>query len=106
MCQPAQRPALPKLLLEYLFPIILVIVLFIRGLPPTLKYMLLHPLSIPFPSRWHKQILNSGQPFLLAEADRMYAPIKKGIPILVSCVHEEIISQAKGRVLEIGAGTG
>ena len=93
--QPAHRPALPCLFLEYLIPLILVTQLFLRGLPPTLKYMVLHPLSIPFPSRWHKQILNGGQPFLLAMADRMYAPIKT-----------EIIAQAKGRVLEIGAGTG
>jgi 16S rRNA A1518/A1519 N6-dimethyltransferase RsmA/KsgA/DIM1 with predicted DNA glycosylase/AP lyase activity len=57
--------------------------------------MLLHPLSIPFPSKWHKSILNAGQPYLLAEADRMFAHIKK-----------DIIAQAKGRVLEIGAGTG
>ena len=93
--QAAQRPALPWLLLEYLFPLILVTQLILRGLPPTLKYMFLHPLSIPFPSKWHKQILNGGQPSLLAEADRMFAPIKK-----------DIVAQAKGRVLEIGAGTG
>lgn len=83
------------MILQYFIPPILLIQLFIRGIGPTLWHMLFHPLSIPFPSVWHKCILNAGQPALLADADRMYAPQKR-----------EIVSQAYGRVLEIGAGTG
>jgi hypothetical protein len=57
--------------------------------------MAFHPFSILSPSAWHKSILNAGQPFLLADADRMYASQKR-----------KVVSQAKGRVLEVGAGTG
>jgi hypothetical protein len=90
-----ERPGLLMMILQYFIPIILLIQLFIRGIGPTLWHMLFHPLSIPFPSVWHKKILNAGQPALLADADRMYAAQKR-----------EVVSQAYGRVLEIGAGTG
>ena len=57
--------------------------------------MLLHPLSIPFPRAWQKSFLNAGQPYILAEVDKLYADAKMSI-----------VSQARGRVLEVGAGTG
>lgn len=66
-----------------------------KGLLPTLRYMLFHPLSIPFPSEWQKSLFKVCQPYILAEVDKIYANSKR-----------ELLSQAKGRVLEVGAGTG
>jgi SAM-dependent methyltransferase len=90
-----QAPSIPAIMFQYFIPLILLKDLFLIGLLPTLRYMLLHPLSIPFPSAWHKSFLNAGLPYLLTEADKMYANAKR-----------PLFSQAKGRVLEVGAGTG
>jgi hypothetical protein len=57
--------------------------------------MAMHPLSVFSIRIWHKSILNAGQAWLLADADRMFAPQKR-----------KVVAQAKGRVLEVGAGTG
>ena len=91
----AERPALPFFLLQYLFPPLLVVVLFFHGIIPTLKYMIFHPFDIFSFHRWHMCILNGGQPFLLAAGDRQYGAEKK-----------KVVAQAYGRVLEVGAGTG
>lgn len=95
MASSPPTPSVLAIVLEYTFPLRLIIELFFRGLLPTLHYMLFHPLCIPFPSAWQKQFLKAGQPALLDQADKTYAEVKR-----------KIISQAKGRVLEIGAGTG
>jgi len=90
-----ETPSIAAIALEYTFPLQLVVILLLHGLLPTVLYMLTHPLSIPFPSAWRNTILKYGQPALLAQADKLYKDQKT-----------EIISQAKGRILEIGAGTG
>ena len=91
----AKPPSILSIIYEYFVPLVLASWLILRGLPPTLYYMFLHPWHIIFPSVWHKVLLNAGQPSLLAYADKMYAPVKR-----------ELLGQAYGRVLEIGAGTG
>jgi hypothetical protein len=90
-----KRPSLPALCVEYIYPLMLVIQLIVRGLLPTIRYMAMHPLSIFSIHSWHMSILNAGQPWLLADADRIFAPQKR-----------KVVAQAKGRVLEVGAGTG
>ena len=95
MTNTPSTPSIPAIAWEYTFPLRLLFQLFLRGLLPTLQYMLFHPTSIPFPTAWRKSFLNAGQPALLAEADVMYADIKR-----------QLIGQARGRVLEVGAGTG
>lgn len=90
-----ERPSLPALCLQYLYPLILIIQLVARGFLPTIRYMATHPLSIFSIHTWHMSILNAGQPWLLADADRIFAPQKR-----------KVVEQAKGRVLEVGAGTG
>src|SRR5437879_2959642 len=80
---------------DYVFPPILIAIFMARGLPSTLWYMLTHPWHLPFPSIWRDNILNGGQPFLLAAADKAFGKYKK-----------EVLSHAYGRVLEVGAGTG
>ena len=90
-----ETPSIPAIALEYTSPLQLIFFLLFHGLLPTIWYMLAHPLSIPFPSAWRNSILKYGQPFLLAQADKMFKDQKT-----------KVISQAKGRVLEIGAGTG
>jgi hypothetical protein len=91
----AKSHPLRTMAFESIFPLMLFVMLVIRGLPATIYYMLLHPWQIIFPSVWHKILLNAGQPYLLASADKMFAPYKR-----------ELLAQAYGRVLEIGAGTG
>jgi SAM-dependent methyltransferase len=91
----AKRHPILTLIYETFFPLMLVATLCIVGLPTTLYYMLLHPWHIFYPSVWHKVLLNAGQPYLLAQADKVFEPVKR-----------ELLAQAYGRVLEIGAGTG
>ena len=88
-------PSLGKMVLEYLEPFLMLGLILYKGLLPTLRYMFLHPFSIPFPSEWQKSLYKVAQPYILAEADKIYANPKR-----------ELLSQAKGRVLEVGAGTG
>jgi SAM-dependent methyltransferase len=88
-------PSLLAQLHEYVFPLELYLQVFLKGIIPTLLHMATHPWHIPFPSRWRDSFLAAGQPFLLAMADKMYASPKR-----------KLLSQAKGRVLEVGAGTG
>ena len=97
MAQPTgnRPPSILAMIFEYFPPLIVFKTLFVSGLIPTLRYMLLHPFSIPFPSAWRKSFFNIGLPYVLAEVDKMYAKAKRSV-----------VSQAKGRVLEVGAGTG
>jgi hypothetical protein len=92
---PERTPSVMKTLTEPLLPLLVMIIFLVRGLLPTLRYMLFHPLSIPFPSAWRKSIHKVSCPYLLAQADIMLAKFK-----------QELVSQAKGHILEIGAGTG
>jgi SAM-dependent methyltransferase len=88
-------PSLSAQLQEYVFPLELYLQVFLQGLIPTLLHMATHPWHIPFPSSWRDSFLAAGQPFVLAMTDKMYARPKG-----------KLLSQAKGRVLEVGAGTG
>lgn len=90
-----EPPSLPNMVLQYLEPFLILGFILYKRLLPTLRYMLFHPLSIPFPSEWRKSLFKASLPYILAEADKIYANYKR-----------ELLSQAKGRVLEIGAGTG
>ena len=92
---PAKTPSVFSILWGVLEPPFVVILMLVFGFLPALKYMLFHPWDIIWPSVWHKCLLNGGQPIVLAQADRIYAPHKR-----------RLLSQAYGRVLEIGAGTG
>ena len=89
------RPSLPEIILQWVEPFLIAGILLFKGLLPTLHYMFFHPFSIPFPSEWRKSFIKVGQPYLLAQADKIFARSKR-----------RLVSQAKGRVLEIGAGTG
>lgn len=92
---PGRTPSITKILTEPLVPLLVITIFFIRGILPALRYMLLHPLSIPFPSAWQKAMHKAAHPYLLAQVDNMYGKQKR-----------DLVSQAKGRILEIGAGTG
>ena len=90
-----EQPGCLAILLEYTEPIQVIIVIFIFGIYPALQYMYSHPLHIFSPSEWRKRILSAGIKFILEAVDKNYSPIKK-----------KILADAKGRVLEVGAGTG
>ena len=78
-----------------IMPPILLAEVFVIGLFPTLWHMLRHPRSIPFPNRWRDSFHHAAQPFLLTISDSIFSSQKR-----------QLIAQAKGRVLEVGAGTG
>ena len=81
--------------LSAIIPPIVVAQVFVIGLFPTLWHMLRHPRSIPFPNRWRDSFHHAAQPLLLAMSDSVFRDQKR-----------QLIAQAKGRVLEVGAGTG
>ena len=93
-----KRPSILSIALEaisVIIPSVLMAEVFVLGLFPTLWHMLLHPRSIPFPSHWRDSFLNTAQPFLNKTSD-----------LILRCQKRDLISKARGRVLEVGAGTG
>jgi SAM-dependent methyltransferase len=88
-------PPLKELILSYLGPILDFAIVLHHGLRPTLQYMSSHPLSIFSVSTWKSQLIDATQPWLMDLVDQSWGPVKR-----------EILKNANGRVLEIGAGTG
>ena len=95
MTTTADTPPLKELIFSYLGPIIDFALVLDHGLRPTLQYMSSHPLSIFSLSTWRSQLIEATQPWLMDLVDQSWAPVKG-----------EILKNANGRVLEIGAGTG
>lgn len=95
MTTTAGTPPLKELIFSYLGPIIDFALVLDHGLRPTLQYMSSHPLSIFSLSTWRSQLIEATQPWLMDLVDQSWAPVKG-----------EILKNANGRVLEIGAGTG
>ena len=95
---PSSRPVVVRALLQgisMIIPPILLAEVFVIGLFPTLWHMLRHPRSIPFPNRWRDSFQHAAQPFLPTMSDSVFSDQKR-----------RLVAQAKGRVLEVGAGTG
>lgn len=92
------RPPTLKFALEAISVVIPLAVLaevFILGLFPTLWYILRHPQWIATPSQWRDSFLHTAQPSLLAMGDKIFGDEKR-----------KLLSLAKGRILEVGPGTG
>src|SRR5437764_6165548 len=93
-----ERTSTLRLALEAIsvaLPLFVIAEVFILGLFPTLSQMLRHPCWITSASRWRDSFLHAAQPSLMAMADKMFSDEK--------C---KLVSQAKGRIMEVGPGTG
>ncbi|EPQ30180.1 uncharacterized protein PFL1_02296 [Pseudozyma flocculosa PF-1] len=95
--RPARPPTLLERALSPIDPLIILIVLTIVGLPGAIRaqFSRLSPVSWLNPFRWHELILANGFGYILAQSNKNWEPVKR--PLLAS---------ARGRVLEVGAGSG
>jgi SAM-dependent methyltransferase len=88
-------PPLLPLILTYLDPILDFLFILSHGLPSTLRYMLHHPFGLFSLGVWQSQLSAATQPWLLRGLDMQWAAVKR-----------HILRDARGVVLEVGAGTG
>jgi hypothetical protein len=95
MAPPPDAPNLLSIILQYTEPLQACFMIFLYGIFPALRYMIFHPFRVFSIYEWHKRILAGGLRPLLAMVDKLYAPVKK-----------EVLEDARGRILEVGAGTG
>lgn len=92
-----RRPIL-RVVVEAISPIVplfVMIQLFVLGVGPALWQMSHHPRRIISASCWRDSMVRAAQPSLMAMADKVFSNEKR-----------KLIHAAKGRVLEVGAGTG
>lgn len=92
------HPPILKIVLEAISVVIPLVVLaevFILGLFPTLWYILRHPRWIATPSQWPDSFLRTARSSLAAMGDKIFNDEKR-----------KLLSLAKGRILEVGPGTG
>ena len=95
MWTPTPTPPLIYLISAYLEPILDFLAILAYGALPTLRYMSRHPLSLLSLATWRTQLSGATQPWILRMLDIEWGGVKK-----------HILRNARGVVLEIGAGTG
>jgi len=95
MWTPTPTPPILALIVAYLAPILDFLLVLAHGLVPTVLYMAGHPLSLLSLATWQSQLVGATQPWLLRMMDLHWRRVKKAI-----------LQDARGVVLEIGAGTG
>ncbi|GAC73087.1 predicted methyltransferase [Moesziomyces antarcticus T-34] len=95
------KPAAPATLFQYIFqnifPVIMLVRLYVSGLPGAIVEQLRNPnpINLINPLHWKQLAFNHGFSSILAVADEMYKDMKT-----------PLLQGAYGRVLEVGAGAG
>ena len=93
---PPSSPPLSQRLIDALRPFLIVLMIFVKGIPGAIFYQLSHPsIHIFNPFRWIRLVQEHGFAKILAFGDEIWRGYK-----------HPLVNQASGKVLEIGAGTG